>query len=412
MRMRSVLVKSFLVSGAVMAALAARADGSGSPADLVNGIKPIVETRLRYESVDQDGIANEAEAVTLRARLGFETGKAWNTSLLVDGDFIWALNDHYNSTTNGNTAYPVVADPEGYEFNRLQFTNTSLPMTTITVGRQRIVLDDERFVGNSAWRQNEQTFDSVRVVNRSVRNFTFDIAYVSQVNRVFGTDSPQGRYEGDSVLANVSWQLPVGKLTGFGYRLDFDPISDVPAAARDSSMTYGARFTGERPVKAMTVAWAASYATEHDEGANPLSFDLDYYLAELTGRYKQFSLSAGIESLEGDGVKGFTTPVGTLHKFQGWADKYLTTPADGIVDRYINVGYKLKAPAPLDALSAIAVQHWYEAERISLDYGSELDVLLQAKWHHFSGAIKYADYRADHFATDTAKLWAQVEYAW
>jgi hypothetical protein len=156
----------------------------------------------------------------------------------------------------------------------------------------------------------------------------------------------------------------------------------------------------------------ASYANQRDDGANPLSFDLDDYLAELSGSYRQYSLGAGVESLEGDGVKGFTTPLATLHKFQGWADKFLTTPADGIVDRYVNVGATLQQPGALDALSMVASQHWFEAERISSNYGSETDVQLQAKWRRFSGMLKYADYHADGFATDTARFWAQVEYVW
>ena len=59
------------------------------------------------------------------------------------------------------TSYPVVADPENYDLNRLQLTNSSLPGTVITLGRQRILLDDQRFVGNVGWRQNEQTFDAL-----------------------------------------------------------------------------------------------------------------------------------------------------------------------------------------------------------------------------------------------------------
>ncbi len=71
-------------------------------------------------------------------------------------------------------AYPVVADEEAYEINRFQFTNTSLPGTTLTLGRQRILLDDQRFIGNSGWRQNEQTFDAFRMVNRTVTNLVLD----------------------------------------------------------------------------------------------------------------------------------------------------------------------------------------------------------------------------------------------
>jgi hypothetical protein len=46
-------------------------------------------------------------------------------------------------------------------------------------------------------------------------------------------------------------------------------------------------------------------------------------------------------------VKGFTTPLATLHKFQGWADKFLTTPVNGLADLYVNAGYTRKGVGPL-----------------------------------------------------------------
>jgi len=54
--------------------------------------------------------------------------------------------------------------------------------------------------------------------------------------------------------------------------------------------------------------------------------------------------------------------------------------------------------------------HHYDSQRLSLDYGSEADLQLQAKWRHFTGLLKYTDYDAQAFATDTRKLWAQIEY--
>jgi len=392
--------------------LAAQAGEAGSIGSAIDQTKLIIDSRLRFESVDERAMPNQAEAVTLRARLGFETGKVWQTALLVEGEFVWPLRDHYNSTTNGNLSYPVVADPENHESNRLQLTNTSLPMTTLSVGRQRIVLDDQRWVGNVGWRQNEQTFDSIRIVNRSVPGLTFDVAYIDQVNRVFGKESPQGRYTGDIVLANVAYQLAAGKLTGFAYSMEFDPIAGVPAAARDSSLTFGARFAGERPMGKAKAAYAASYATQRERGANPLSFDLDYYQLELTGSYLSWSLGAGVEVLQGNGVKGFTTPLATLHKFQGWADKFLTTPPDGVADRYVNAAFTLPKLGALQTFSVQVSQHWYQAERMARDYGSELDLQLQAKWQRFNGALKYADYRADRWSGDTTKFWVQIEYVW
>jgi len=397
--------RTFFVA-ALAASASVHAEGLAPVMGAARETKPIVDLRLRSETVDQAGMNEEAHAMTLRARLGFETGKAWSTTLLAEGDLLWPLDSDYNSTVNGKTAYPVVADAETYELNRLQLTNTSIADTTLTVGRQRINLDDQRFVGNVGWRQNEQTFDSVRVVNKSIANLTVDLSYVDQVNRVFGKDSPVGRYNGSNYLANVSYQMPVGKLTGFAYLLDFDE------APRDSTETFGFRFTGERPVSKVKVAWLASYARQQERANNPLSFDLNYYNAELTGTFRQYSIGAGVEMMEGDGVKGFTTPLATLHKFDGWADKFLTTPPNGLERRYVTLGYLKKGFASLDTLSATVVYHDFRSDRLNLDYGSEIDLQLQAKWHRFSGLLKYADYRAERFATDTSKYWAEINYVW
>jgi hypothetical protein len=368
--------------------------------------KPILDLRLRSESVDQAGLAEEADAITLRARLGFETGKAWNTSLLIEADLLWPLDSDYNSTVNGKTTYPIVADPETYELNRLQITNSSLPGTTVTLGRQRINLDDQRFVGAVGWRQNEQTFDSMRVVNASIPNVTFDLAYVNQVNRVVGKDSPVGRHHGDNYLANIGYKTPFGKVSGFVYLLD---LEESPA---DSSSTIGVRVTGERTVSNTKLLYSASYATQRDRAGSPLDYANDYYAFELSGAYRQYSLGVGLETLEGDGVRGFATPLATLHKFQGWADKFLTTPPNGVDDRHVVAGYTTKGAGFLDSLSATVVYHEFDSARSSLDYGTEVDLQLQAKWRRYSGTLKYADYDADQFATDTRKLWVQMDFIW
>jgi hypothetical protein len=378
--------------------------------------KPIIDLRLRSENVDQDGIANDAHATTLRLRAGFETGKAWNTSLLVEGEGIVPLKSDYrpDPMIATMTTYPVVADAESYEVNRFQLTNTSLPGTTLTLGRQRLVLDDQRFVGTSGWRQNEQTFDAFRVVNRSVANLVIDATYFNKVNRVFGERSPQGDYEGDSTLLNVSYQTRIGKLTAFSYLLDFENIVGVPAAVRDSTNTYGLRFAGEKAAGKVKLGYTLSYGQQSDYADNPLSFDLDYRFAELVATWKQFNLGYGVELMEGNGVKGFTTPLATLHKFNGWADKFLTTPANGLEDRYVTGGVTFKGVGPLDTLSLSTQYHDYQSDRLSLDYGDEINVSVAAKWKRVNFMLKYADFQQGVLASarDTDKVWGQVEFVW
>jgi hypothetical protein len=406
---------------------AAQAAGLSPISGAIGETKPIIDIRARYESVDQVGIVEEADAGTIRARLGVETGKAWNTALLAEGEFItpWLTDYRADPAVPKNTQYPVVADDESYALNRLQLVNTSITNTTITLGRQRINIDDQRFVGNVGWRMNEQTFDALRVANKSVTNLTIDMTYSNRVNRVFGHSSPQGVYKGDVVLSNVSYQFKYGKLTGFGYLLDFDPIlpPKLGAAAnpaRSNTKTFGLRFAGEVPLSKIKLGYAASYAMQDDYGTNPLvtaaapnAMDNDYYLGEISATYKQFSLLAGYEILDGNGVAGFTTPLATLHKFQGWADKFLTTPANGLDDIYLTFGYNKKGLGPLDTFGVTAAYHKYTSERLTSKLkADELNLQVAAKYQRFNFMVKYADYMADTLFTDTKKLWVQVEYVW
>jgi len=412
------------VLGCLLVSGAACAEGLDPVRGAIGEAKPIVDMRLRTEDVDQDGLAEDASAMTLRLRIGFETGKAWNTSLLLEGEAVMPIKDDYrrDPAVPVDLTVPVVADDEVYEINRFQLTNTSLPGTTVTLGRQRILLDDQRFVGNSGWRQNEQTFDALRVVNRSVKNLVLDATYLNRVNRVNGADSPQGVYKGDSYLLNAGYQTKVGKISAFGYLLDFEPVTNIPAGInplRDSTATYGLRFAGEKPVGKVKLAYAASYATQTDYADNALDFDLAYKFAELTATFRQFSLGAGKEIMEGNGAagpagKGFTTPLASLHKFEGWADKFLTTPANGIEDTYAAAGVTLKGVSIFDTLGLIATYHDYEAERISADYGEEWDLSLAAKHKRFNLLLKYADYEqgVPTVARTTSKLWAQLEFIW
>jgi hypothetical protein len=406
-------LKASLAAGFI-AAGAAHADGLDPVWGAFGEAKPLLDLRLRSENVDQEPVVHDAQAFTLRVRAGIETGKAWNTSLLIEGEGLVPLKNEYrpDPAVAFMTNYPVVADAEAYEFNRFQFTNTSLPGTTITLGRQRILLDDQRFIGNSGWRQNEQTFDALRVVNKSVANLTLDATYLDRVNRVNGPDSPQGVYKGDSALLNASYQTKAGKITGFGDLLDFENLAGGPAAVRDSTSTYGLRFAGDRPAGKLKIGYLGSYAQQSDYADNPLDFDLAYWTLEGNVTFRQFGVALGQETLEGNGVKGFTTPLASLHKFQGWADKFTGTPPNGIEDKYVNLSATFKGVTRLDTLGFVVSFHDYAAEHVSADYGHEWDVSIAAKYQRANLLLKYANYAqgVPGVARDTDKLWAQVEF--
>ena len=383
----------------------APAYGADTFADALREGDAIIDVRARYESVDQGGFAEEAEALTNRLRAGFQTAPLKGTAFLAEGVIVDDLVDDYNSTTNGNAQYPVVADPADFAaINRLAIINKSLDRTTLTFGRQRIIHDDQRFVGNVGWRQNEQTFDALRAQWGSTKIKT-DLTYARQVNRVFGPDSPQGKWEGDVVLANFAYTLPIGTLSLFDYYLDIDGV----AAA--STNTTGLKLAGSKPLGKLTSTYALAFAQQGETGLNPADVDADYGLIEGGLNFAKVGVGLGYELLGGNGTTAFQTPLATLHAFQGWADKFLTTPAAGIEDTYLRLSYPIGKKGKFTSLAATAVFHDYNADAGSLHYGEELDLQFVARTERMAFTAKYADYRADGLLTDTDKLWLSFDYA-
>ncbi len=387
--------------------------------DLFTQGKPILDARYRFENVDQNNDLRDANAQTLRTRAGFQSGQWYGLSGLLEVDNVSRIGDDaYNSTRNGQKEYAVVADPDGTEGNQalLRYDHK---LGSAVLGRQRINLDNQRFIGSVAWRQNEQTFDGALTQLKPLDGLTLSYAYLDQVNTVFGPDN--GRYDnltnpanidGHSHLINAQYVfMPQLTATAYSYLLDLDNIAVAPTAAEGtlSSQTSGLRLNGV----VAGVSYALEYAQQKDYGDNPLELDSEYYLAELGYTLKGVQLKAGYEVLGGDngsGNRAFQTPLATKHAFQGWADQFLTTPADGIEDAYVGV------TAPLLGGTLQAWYHDFSTEQGSEDYGSEIDLSYAHPTPGVKGLVglvKYATYDSDDKArtVDTDKVWLQLQYS-
>lgn len=354
---------------------------------------------LRYETVDDDTRSRDADAVTLRTRLGYETGSFHGWKLFAEIEDVTAIDDSYNSTTNGNTQYPVVADPEETELNRLTLSYSGFADTWIKAGRQRIILDNARFIGNVGWRQNEQTFDGLKITNSSLADTKLTYAYLTKAHRIFGDNSRAGNSDMNSHLLNVAYSgLELGKLTAYGYWLGFDDNSAIGPGA--GTRTLGVSFDGSKPLNDdFKLVYRAELAdqSDYDEGAS--TNDADYQLGELGIKYKKFTVKVGQETLEGDGTYAFSTQLATGHKFNGWADHFLATPRDGLEDTYVTaIGW-------LGGVKLLATYHWFESDKDSYDYGDELNLLAVKKINkQFTVGAKYADYETDNNSTLLARV--------
>jgi hypothetical protein len=375
----------------------------------------ILDARYRYEFVDQNGLARDANAHTVRTRLGYETAMLYDFSVLIEGENILALGgERFNDTINGKTTYPTVADPEDTRLNRLQLRYAGIPDTDLILGRQLINLDNQRFVGAVDWRQNNQTFDAFSIKNQSVPDTTLFYAYADQVNRIFGTDSPFGTWNNSHIhLFNASYAgLSCGKITGYGYLLD---IADAKAM---SSASFGARFEGKQLFQeGLNGLFNLEYAHQADYASNPNHFSFHYYSVEPGIGFGSWTLKGQYESIEGDGgttANAMQFALGTNHAFDGWVDKFLTTPANGLVDANIGVSYVAKSEKPyFNGTKVMLVYHDFSAERGNTGYGTEWDVMLEQTFEkHYTAGIKLGRYEAAALFTDTVRImpYLQVKF--
>lgn len=369
------------------------------------GARVLFETRLRSETVDQQGFIDRAQALTLRARLGWRSPTAHGLQLLIEGEGVAVLDDRYSAPSDPIPGRPAVADGETLELNRAQVRWTGLPDTEFTVGRQRLVVGNGRFVGNSGWRQNEQTFDAVRLATTALKPVALTWVFADRVQRPLGHAHPQGVWRGDIHLLQVETDTSVGRLSGFGLSIDLD---NAPA---QSSTTVGARLAGSRPAGAdLSLTWAGEYAVQSDNGANPADYSLDFQAVALGLQTPRWSAGLGYERFDGDGVSGFQTPLGTGHGFLGWSDVITTTPAFGVRDLFLrgHVG----VPAWGRTVRLTAEAHVFHDADGAFDLGRELDLSAALPIDsHWSLELKAAHFEGEHPAFgDADKGWLILEY--
>lgn len=373
-------------------------------------IKPLLDARLRFEDVDQGAL--DAEALTARVRAGAEA-RFGNFSLLAEAEGTVAPVNEYNAfpfaivDSQRRPQHTVIADPENAELNRLQLQYKG-KKATVTVGRQRINLDDQRWVGAVGWRQNEQTFDAVRG-EAALGPLSADLTYAIRQRTIFGEAAgPRTAYRGDFVFAGLGSKL--GPLQGklFSYLLDYEESFFLA----NSSQSYGAILSGSVPLGGKTkLNLRASYARQSDYGRNPFNYAADYWSFEGSSTLAGFTGTVGWEELGSDNGRAVQTPMATLHKFNGWADMFLTTPARGLRDAQVTLARKFDGLKMFKGLNAAVSFHQFDSAVGDVEYGTEWDASIGWKFGPVAMLVKYADYNARDFAVDTRKLWIQAEWA-
>jgi len=387
---------------------------------IFDNIKVKGELRPRYEMVDEDNPKPNANALTNRLVLGVGAGlfgTDW-LSTYVEMTDVHAANENYDGLDGKGNANSVVADPEQTRVTQ-SYLDLTYKKTKLRYGRQMMNIDNLRFVGAVAWRQMPQTYNGTTLMDNTVENLNLFASYVTQVNTIFADGGPKvDGYSTENVFLNAKYKVADAlTVTGYGYMLE------------DKGDTFGLALTGKPKIgDGMTLNYRAEYATLGDASFESTGvstdIDADYYNLELGVNVSgilaglNYEYQSGKSNSDTSGTtKTFSTPLGTNHKFNGWADKFLATPTQGLIDANVMLGYKSKSFGV-----AKVIYHSFTSDEDSVDYGTEFDLLYKRAIpgvKGLTGMLKYASYSGDDsvaqgnsaaLATDTEKFWAMLSY--
>jgi hypothetical protein len=365
--------------------------------------------RLRNESVDTDSTKKDAMGTTLRSRIGFQTGEYHHLSALVEANNASILGAQTFYTGDGShprkSRYSTIADPNATIIDQAYLNYTGIQHVSLRAGRQFINLDDQRFVGTVGFRQTEQSYDAVSTHLTFLPHTDIYYAYVWRVNRIWGPQAPSpfDHFTTHSNFINIDYSgLDNVHIVPFAYLIDNSNASTT------SSNTYGLRVFGAYPLDQDTKAlYQFAYARQKDGYDNPNHYAANYYNLSGGLTYKTITGKLGYEVMGGNGRYAFQTPYATLHKFDGWADMFLTTPVRGLTDLSLGVNATIK---PLANIVTAVTFHDFKSSKGSRRYGDEWDLSVgKTFFKQYLFSIEYANFDAKTAAySNTQKLWLTV----
>ncbi|MEO0509264.1 MAG: alginate export family protein [Verrucomicrobiota bacterium] len=315
-------------------------DGS-PPEDAIDAITSgrfTLRSKLRFWYAEDSDLRSSL-ANTVGFRAGYLTQRYQGFQAFAELNYVESFLSDYFDGVNGEVDRTLVADTEQFELNQfwLQYSREfDYVEMNVRAGRQASAAIEERFVGNSGSRQGEQTYDSVALAMRFGENarWTFEYGYLDKVLRLFDEDSLD--YESDSHAARLAYVSDeLGTISLFGVLLDLE--DDAPSL---SNQTYGISIA-KPPVSQdrIDILYYLGFAYQKEYGSNPGNFDVFSIYTEVGLSFPsigRFSIGYEMSSSDG-GNDAFQYSLSTGQRLHRIADKFLTTPDDGLQDFFINV---------------------------------------------------------------------------
>lgn len=385
---------------------------------LFNKFQPKFEIRPRYEYVDEkNNNLKSANALTTRISIGINLMDLFhikNLETYLEATGVFATIDNYSPE---NTKYELVPDPVNTRFTQI-YIKYKLNRTNFFMGRKFVNIDDHRFIGNVNWRQMPQSFGIIAISDNTVKNLNFLIV---------------GIYERKGIINKLNTYWEFGKwplILDVNYKAsDLLKIKLFSYLITDTNNTYGIKLSGKYKFNYLN----ANYIFEYAKQTDPYKIDNLETKPDINTNYYRFGVNANIQrwtlGLEythfGDKNgknKGFSTPLATLHAFDGWSDVLLSGGANGfdygLKEYKLNIGYKNIKYG--NFLVSYLIFKSYKSQPTGRSIGTEINLLYtKSLTKRLSLLLKSAFYNGNNgYFTggnlkgqkDVNKFWAQLDF--
>jgi len=275
----------------------------------------------------------------------------------------------------------------------------------LKVGRQELLYDDSRLLGNLDWLQQARRHDAV-LLKYSNAGFTFHIGAAYNQNRELKTGTlydgvPNGYPAGTNGIGTMYKSLQFSYL---GKKLKQGTASFL--ILKDDFQKYTANETGAKTLKKGTwnrvtlgpylqtklgKNWNLTASAYLQNGKDKDGASLNAYMYAVKGLYQVnrfFSVGPGFDYTSGTAAgstknRSFDPLYGTPHKFWGQMDYFYAANGfgkGGLSDLFITsttkVTDKLSVQADLHQFSSASQIRNAKDEKLSRNLGNELDIIV------------------------------------
>jgi Alginate export len=379
-------------------------------ADSISRGRFTLELRPRYNRIDESDKPLRTEGGTVRLVAGIETAPLQMTRVVLEGIHANHLDPHFNvDPANINSSpYPLLPDPRYTGFNRVYLEYQGLEDARIRAGRQRVRLDNQRWISDNDFRQVPQLFDGAQAVYTGLANAELYAAYFGRVRNTSGVTN-----ELDLTLLHAAWNpAPAHYLSAYAYFHDQAQNGAFTGFANNSYRVIGIRWVGSAARwlgwSAVDLPFEAEFATQRAHAGGDARIDANYWRVGGGIAWRETVARVDYEVKESnDGRYAVQMPLTDFYAFNGWTLHFYNTPRQGLRDGWATLRQGWRD------FTLFAEYHRFRSDFGGIGFGRELDVGLTYAWNENTTLrLQHARYDPGAATTDPRIRKSWITFTW